>query len=88
MEYTTVKNLVWTNPENTAFNCDVFFVAFNEEVPFCCNQSEIGIYAHVASIWGRATSGDFGEIAPFVAPVEIVIDPDQPQPVVNGAQGL
>lgn len=86
MEYTTVKNLVWVNPEKTAFDCDVYFSQYAEELPFTCSQHETQKYPHVGSIWSRAMNGDFGVIAEFVPPVEV--DPSQPQPVVDGAQTL
>lgn len=86
MEYTTVRNLVWTDSEKTTFNCNVFFVALNEEVPFTCCQDEVGRYEHVTSIWNRAIAGDFGSIGEFVPPFEVT--PNQPQPTVEGAQSL
>lgn len=68
MEYTTVKNLTWSNPEHTQFHCDVFFVRFNQEMPFACDQSEVGVYPHVTSIWERALAGEFGSIAEYQDP--------------------
>lgn len=64
--YTTVRDLVWRNPEHTIFDCYVCFNHINEEVPFGCDQAEVGIYPHVASIWERAMAGEFGNIAEYV----------------------
>lgn len=87
MEFTTVKNLVWCNPEHTMFNADVTFTELGE-VPFACAQSEVGAYSHVTEIWTRATAGEFGAIAEYVEPVTPEAAPDSEQPTTTGAQTL
>lgn len=86
MEYTTVENIVWCNPEHTMFNCDVTFTALGK-VPFGCvkEEAEANIYPHTTSIWNRAIAGEFGEIAEYV---EYVPEATEPQPEVSGAQTL
>jgi hypothetical protein len=73
--YTTVRDLVWRNPEHTVFDCYVFFEHINEEVPFGCFQSEVSVYPHVASIWERAMAGEFGEIAEWAEEVPPIEEP-------------
>jgi hypothetical protein len=77
--YTTVRNLVWRTPEHTIFDCYVFFEHINEEVPFGCAQSEVGVYPHVTSIWERALAGEFGPITEYTSePEQIVAAVNQP----------
>ncbi len=78
INYTVVRNLKWTNPEHTAFNCEVNFNHLWEEfVPFHCTKSEAEglIYTHTKEIWERSLSGEFGPIAeyeePYNPPIEI-----------------
>jgi len=80
LEY--AKNFQWTNPEHTAFDCVVKWVEFNEEHNYGCFQSDA--YAHAIDLWGRATAGEFGEIAEYIDSM----DATEPQPQVIGAQTL
>jgi hypothetical protein len=66
--YTDVKNLKWTNPEHTAFNCEVNFNHLSDEfVPFHCTKEEAErlIYTHSTELWERGLHGDFGPIAEY-----------------------
>lgn len=64
------KNLQWANLEHTSFICDVKFLEMGNEVPFNCLQNEE--YTHSKDLWERATAGEFGTIAEFVAPISTV----------------
>jgi hypothetical protein len=78
INYTVVRNLKWTNPEHTAFDCEVNFNhLFENFVPFHCTKAEAEglIYTHTTEIWERALSGEFGPIAEYEEPV-------QPEPVL------
>ena len=71
INYTVVHNLRWTNPEHTAFDCDVNFNHLIEEfVPFHCTKAEAEglIYTHSTEIWKRSLSGEFGSIAEYEDP--------------------
>lgn len=64
LEY--AKNPKYLNAEGTSIYLDVKFAEFNEEMPFgaCSYDSE----AHGRDLHERAKAGEFGEIAPYVAP--------------------
>lgn len=70
MNYTTVKNCVWANPEQTLLSCEVDFDDLQEEfVPFAAVAS--GDYPHSHDIFARAVAGEFGDIKPFsISPEE------------------
>jgi hypothetical protein len=77
--YTYVKDLKWTNPEHTAFNCEVNFNHMIEEyVAFHCMKEEAEglIYTHSTEIWERALSGEFGPIAEYEP--HVITDADLP----------
>lgn len=86
MNYSAVENLIWRNPEHTVFDCDVTFDHLGK-VPFACSkeEAESNLFEHSTSIWNRAISGEFGEIAEYV---EYVPEATEPQPEVSGAQTL
>jgi hypothetical protein len=66
--YTDVKNLKWTNPEHTAFNCEVNFNHLTEEfVHFHCTKFEAEglIYTYSTELWEKALAGYFGPIAEY-----------------------
>jgi hypothetical protein len=62
-----VKNCVYANAETTKINCLVKFVEFNEELPFTATIDDVE--THGKDIFNRAIAGEFGAIAPYVAPV-------------------
>lgn len=72
MKYKTVSNPIFSNPETTMINVDVDFDhlgAPGETVPFtaAANDTE----AHGREIYERAINGEFGPVAPYVAPIEV-----------------
>lgn len=75
------KNLKWTNPEHTAFDCDVKFNEVNEEWPFHCMQSEQ--LSHTQELWTRCIAGEFGTFAEYVEGATLGTEP---QPDAQGAQ--
>ncbi|WP_322994066.1 hypothetical protein [Castellaniella sp.] len=68
--YTTVTGLVWADEAATAINCTVVFpsVMDGEPIPYTAISSDPG-FPHSEEIFARAVAGEFGEIAPYVAPV-------------------
>jgi hypothetical protein len=67
--YTTeyIKDCVYANPESTIINCIVKFSKFDIEQPFSANKNDPE--EHGREIFARLISGEFGTIAPYVAPV-------------------
>jgi hypothetical protein len=74
MKYTQVLNPQWANAEHTAINCDVDFDDLREElVPFTAVAS--GDYEHSHQIFAECISGQYGEIAEYVAPPVVEYTP-------------
>ena len=74
------KNPVYANSEGTTVSLTVKFAEFNEELPFGATPHDPMPYG--VELYHRAVAGEFGPIAPFVAP------PTQDQPLTQGAQTL
>jgi hypothetical protein len=65
MNYTNVKNPIWSNAEHTAINCEVDFDDLKEEfVPFSASLTDS--YAHTKQIFNECVEGKWGSIAEFV----------------------
>jgi len=66
------KNPVYNNEEETAILLTVKWEEFVEEMPFgaCSYDSE----PHGRDLFNRAKAGEFGEVAPYVAPIQPIID--------------
>jgi len=62
-----VKNCIYANTESTVINCTVKFLEFNEEHPFSASANDPE--EHGKKIYARIIAGEFGPIAPYVAPV-------------------
>lgn len=67
MNYTTVTNLQHTDSADH-ITMEVKFDAFNSPVPFLA--SHLDVESHGRELFGRATAGDFGPIADYVAPAQ------------------
>ena len=70
LEY--AKNPIWNNEEKTAIFLTVKWEEFNEEMPF-------GATSYDPEPWGvdlfnRAKDGEFGDVAPYVKPIQPIID--------------
>jgi len=63
--------------------CEVKFAEADQFLPFGA-PIEGDQYAHTKEVFDRASSGEFGEVAEYVAPPE----PENNQPTVQGAQTL
>lgn len=66
------KDPIWNNEEGTSILLTVKWEEFNEELPF-------GATSYDSEPWGvdlynRAKAGEFGTVAPFVAPIQPRID--------------
>ena len=74
MKYTQVFNPQWANAQHTAINCEVDFDDIREElVPFTAVAS--GDYEHSHQIFAECLSGQYGEIAEYVAPPVVEYTP-------------
>jgi len=66
MNYSTVTSPAWANAENTIIDAIVSFDALGE-IPFSASQNDNE--EHSKEIFARCVAGEFGEVAPYVAPV-------------------
>lgn len=78
-----IKNPEWKNAEHTLIECEVKFAEADQFLPFGATI-EGDQYAHTKEIFDRASSGEFGPVAEYVAPPV----PENNQPTVTGAQTL
>jgi len=67
MNYTDVKNLVWSNVDKTAVICQALFEKQSEYLPFTANPNDGE--AHGVQIYSECVSGKWGPIQDYVAPV-------------------
>jgi hypothetical protein len=66
LEY--AKNPKFVNAEKNCIDLIVKWQEFNEEMPFGANP--LDCEAHGRELFERAKAGEFGEVAPYVAPPE------------------
>ena len=78
LEY--AKDPVWASNDGQSIQLTVKWAEFNEEHPF--GATSYDPMPHGVDLYNRAKAGEFGEIAPYVAPPE----PEQPQ--TQGSQTL
>ena len=71
---------VYGNVEGTNIQLIVKWEEFNKEMPFSATSYDT--MPHGVALYSRAKAGEFGEIAPYVAPLE------EEQPVTTGSQNL
>ena len=88
MKFTTVQNICWANSEQTVLNCEVLFDEYpGQFLPFAAVAS--GDYPHTHEIFKQCIAGNFGEIKPYVAPIELTTGGSNPQqPTSRGTQTL
>jgi len=72
MQYSNVHGPVWADPDHTAINCMVTFEGLGE-VPYTASPTDSVV--HSRAIFAAAADGQFGAVAPYVAPAP------GPQPV-------
>lgn len=70
MEIDYANSPVWATLGNTSINLTVKFSAFGFEVPFSASPQDSEL--HGRQIFSRAVAGEFGPIAPYVAPVPVI----------------
>lgn len=80
LEY--AKDPFWNSDDGEQICLTVKFEEFNEEMPFTATSFDTMPYG--VDLFNRAKAGEFGVVAPYVAPN--VAAPDQPQ--TQGAQTL
>ena len=71
---------VYSSPDHSTISLMVKFGEFEEELPF--NATNFDPHEHGRNLYERALAGEFGEIAPYVAPET------QSQPNTTGSQTL
>lgn len=71
------KDPIWNNEEGTSIFLTVKWEEFVEEMPFsaCSYDSE----DYGVDLYNRAKAGEFGEVAPYVAPIQPTIN-SEPTP--------
>ena len=79
LEY--AKTPIWNNAESTAIILTVKWEEFNEEMPFGATSYDPEQYG--VDLFNRAVAGEFGVVAPYVAPIVPTIDF---QPTSTGTQ--
>ena len=70
LEY--AKDPVWNNSEKTFILLTVKWEEFQEEMPFGAASYDPEPYG--VDLYNRAKAGEFGVVAPYVAPIEPVIN--------------
>jgi hypothetical protein len=80
LEY--AKDLVYGNAEGTCVVLTVKWEEFNEELPFAATSYDP--MPHGVDLYNRAKAGEFGPIAPYVAPPVSANN----QPATTGSQDL
>jgi hypothetical protein len=66
------KDPVYNNSARTAIILTVKWEEFNEEMPFGATSFDPEPWG--VDLFNRAVAGEFGEVAPFVAPITPTID--------------
>lgn len=70
--YTDVQNPQYSAPDNSTIDCDVLFSHETQFLRFTANPLDVMPYG--VEIFNRCFAGDFGVIAPYVAPVVLPSD--------------
>lgn len=76
-----VKNVHWSAPDNSRVDGDVLFQELEAlgYVPFSAVENDDT--AHGVEFWTKANAGDYGPVAPYVAPIilpeNVGLTPDQ-----------
>jgi hypothetical protein len=79
----SARNPVYVVEDGSRIDLLVMFEEFpNEEMPFTAAPNDPMPYG--VELYNRAQAGDFGPVAPYVAPQE----PNNEQPTSQGAQTL
>jgi hypothetical protein len=76
----TASNPCWNDANKTSIQLTVKFTEFEEILPFTATPNDSMPYG--VELYNRAVAGEFGEVAPYVAPPEVT------QPTTQGAQTL
>ena len=76
------KDPVWNSDDGQQICLTVKFSEFQEEMPFTATSFDVMPYG--VDLYNRAKAGEFGGVAPYVAPNT----PAEDQPTVVGAQTL
>lgn len=74
------KDPIWNSNDGQQIHLTVKWEEFNEEHPF--NATSFDPMPYGVDLYNRAKAGEFGEVAPYVAPEHL------PQPSTTGSQTL
>jgi hypothetical protein len=66
------KDPVWNDAEGTNISLIVKWEEFIEEMPFSATSYDPEPWG--VDLYNRAKAGEFGEVAPYVAPIQPTID--------------
>jgi len=66
------KDPIWNDAEGTAILLTVKWEEFNEELPFGATSYDPEPYG--VDLFNRAVANEFGEVSPYVSPIQPVID--------------
>ena len=74
LNFTNARTPKWANESNTLIDLVVRFSEINEDLPFTASPNDVE--EHGRDLFARATAGEFGAIASYVAPV--IVTPPAP----------
>jgi len=66
------KNPIWNSDDGQHILLTVKWEEFNEEMPFSATSYDPEPWG--VDLYNRAVAGEFGEISPYVAPIQPVIN--------------
>ena len=75
MQLEYAKNPVWANADQTAIDLTVRFAEIPEDLPFTASPTDAE--PHGRTLFAAAVAGEFGPIAPYVAPPVLTLTPEQ-----------
>lgn len=73
LEY--AKDPVWANTEQNQIDLTIKWVEISEELPFTASPNDVEEYGR--TLFASAVAGDFGPVAPYVAPPVVPPTPEQ-----------
>lgn len=82
LEY--AKDPIWNSDDGQSILLTVKWEEFNEEMPF--GATSYDSMPHGVDLYNRAKAGEFGAVAPYVAPAPT--EPATNQPQTTGSQEL
>jgi hypothetical protein len=73
---TSLVNPRWANAEQTLIDCEITTGQFGDEVlPFTASPNDYEVYGR--ELFAAVVAGNFGPIAPYIAPPVVLPTPEQ-----------